>query len=665
MGLPKSRPPLTEKQILAWADTHRRRTGKWPSSKSGSVIASTAKGESWYNLDHALRNGYRGLKGASSLAQLLIQYRGKRNRRALPRLEVKQILAWADAHHAKTGRWPHAHAGVVDAEPRETWAGIDRALTWGYRGLPGWVSLAQLLAKHRQVPHRLQLPHLNVKQILAWADDHFRRTGKWPVQRSGSVAGVEGATWANIDQALRQGCRGLRGGSSLALLLHKHRRKRASSRLPKLTIDQVLAWADAHYAATGRWPKRSSGAVQEAPHETWMAIEGSLARGSRGLVPGNSLAGLLAKHRQVRNLQRLLPLSETQILAWADKHARRTGNWPTADSGPIGDTGETWSGVDAALLMGSRGLPGGSSLPRLLHVHRGKRIRSQLPELSVEQILAWADAHHAATGHWPKRTSGDVEGAEGETWMAVDFSLHHGRRGLKPGSSLPALLAERRGVRYQRSLPHLSEEQILAWADEHRHRTGKWPTAKSGPVDDSGETWSGIAAALREGLRGFPGGSSLAALLHIHRGKRVWSQMPKLSVKRILTWADAHHAATGGWPKRTSGDVQGAEGESWGAIDSALVEGSRGLKPGSSLPALLAKHRGVRNLHDLAPLSEAQILVWVDEYVRRTGECPRWNSGPIGDTGETWCAVHVGLRQGNRGLPGGSSLPRLLKQHGR
>ena len=124
-------------------------------------------------------------------------------------------------------------------------------------------------------------------------------------------------------------------------------------------------------------------------------------------------------------------------------------------------------------------------------------------------------------------------------------------------------------------------------------------------------------------------------------------------------------SATGGWPKRTSGDVQGAEGESWAAIDSALFQGSRGLKPGSSLAALLAKHRGVRNLHDLAPLSEAQILVWVDEHVRRTGECPRWNSGPIGDTGETWCAVHVGLRQGNRGLPGGSSLPRLLKQHGR
>src|SRR5207245_5766917 len=117
--------------------------------------------------------------------------------------------------------------------------------------------------------------------------------------------------------------------------------------------------------------------------------------------------------------------------------ARRTGNWPPGDCGAIGETGETWSGVDAALLLGLRGLPGGSSLPRLLHGHRGKRIRSQLPELSVEQILAWADAHHAAMGGWPKRTSGDVEGAEGETWMAVDSSLDHGRRGLEPGSSLP------------------------------------------------------------------------------------------------------------------------------------------------------------------------------------------------------------------------------------
>ncbi len=659
-----SRPPLTEKQILAWADVHRRRTGKWPARYSGTVIVSTAKGERWLNLDEALRHGRRGLKGGSSLAQLLIQHRGKRDRSARPKLTIKQILAWADAHHQKTGRWPHYHAGVVDAEPTETWAGIDSALTWGRRGLPGWISLAQLLAKHRGMRHRLQSP-LTTKIVLAWADDHFRRTGAWPVQLSGPVVGVEGEDWANIDAALRQGCRGLRGGSSLALLLHERRGKRILSRLPDLTVERVLAWADAHHAASGCWPKASSGAVQDAEGETWSAINAALMQGGRGLRAGRSLAGLLAKHRGVRNPQCLPPLSETHILAWADEHACRTGKWPTDNSGPIGETGETWSGVNAALLMGLRGLPGGSSLPRLLHIHRGKRLRSQLPKLSVERILAWADAHYAATGCWPKQSSGGVQGAEGETWAGIDWSLAQGKRGLQSGSSLAALLAQHRGVRYQPSLPRLSETQILAWVDEHHHRTGKWPIKKSGPIDDGGETWSGVDMALRTALRGLPGGSSLAALLHIHRGKRIQSQLPELSIAQILAWADAHHAATGCWPKRTSGDVQGAEGETWSAIDSALLQGSRGLRPGSSLPALLAKHRGVRNRLDLPPLSETQILTWADQHVRRTGECPRRASGPIANTGETWCGMDMALRQGHRGLPGGSSLPRLLKQHGR
>jgi hypothetical protein len=30
-----------------------------------------------------------------------------------PPLTVDQILAWAKAHHKRTGRWPHAKAGVA------------------------------------------------------------------------------------------------------------------------------------------------------------------------------------------------------------------------------------------------------------------------------------------------------------------------------------------------------------------------------------------------------------------------------------------------------------------------------------------------------------------------------------------------------------------------
>src|SRR5438093_2988730 len=57
------------------------------------------------------------------------------------------------------------------------------------------------------------------------------------------------------------------------------------------------------------------------------------------------------------------PLTEEQILAWADENYERTAKWPKVNSGPIvGAPGETWMGVEMALQKGNRGLGGGSSL---------------------------------------------------------------------------------------------------------------------------------------------------------------------------------------------------------------------------------------------------------------------------------------------------------------
>jgi hypothetical protein len=61
------------------------------------------------------------------------------------------------------------------------------------------------------------------------------------------------------------------------------------------------------------------------------------------------------------------PLTVDQILAWADEYRARTGRWPSASSGPVGGVpGENWHATDQALAQGLRGLPGGSSLSRLL-----------------------------------------------------------------------------------------------------------------------------------------------------------------------------------------------------------------------------------------------------------------------------------------------------------
>jgi hypothetical protein len=63
-------------------------------------------------------------------------------------LTLEQILAWADAHHARTGSWPHVGSGPIPEAPGETWQGVESALRYGRRGLPGYDTLARLLRRH-------------------------------------------------------------------------------------------------------------------------------------------------------------------------------------------------------------------------------------------------------------------------------------------------------------------------------------------------------------------------------------------------------------------------------------------------------------------------------------------------------------------------------------
>jgi hypothetical protein len=93
-------------------------------------------------------------------------------------------------------------------------------------------------------------------------------------------------------------------------------------------------------------------------------------------------------------------------------------------------------------------------------------------KLTVAQVLAWADAHRARTGAWPRRDSGPVDGAPGETWVNVNQAMQKGLRGLPGGNSLARLLTRARGVRNPACLPLLTENKIVAWAREHQRRTG-------------------------------------------------------------------------------------------------------------------------------------------------------------------------------------------------
>ena len=151
-------------------------------------------------------------------------------------------------------------------------------------------------------------------------------------------------------------------------LLAKRRAAR-DIRRPPLSEEQILAWADAHFAARGKWPVEVSGSIS-GTNETWMAVASALRLGTRGLLPGSSLAQLLAKRRGVQRLGNRPRLTEQKIVEWAMEFFTTEGRWPSQNSGPIPQSaGDTWAAVDQALKKGCRGLPGGSSLPKLLRRH--------------------------------------------------------------------------------------------------------------------------------------------------------------------------------------------------------------------------------------------------------------------------------------------------------
>ena len=213
-------------------------------------------------------------------------------------LTVATILAWADAYHRRLGRWPTRQAGLVNGVAGETWRAVDEALRYGYRGLGSGSSIARLLAKHRNVPNRMAKPPLSRHFILRWADAHHQRSGRWPNSKFGPVTEAPHETWRGIDQALRQGWRGLRRGASLAQLLAQARRARNRVNLPRLEIPKILRWASEHYRACGAWPSQTSGAVGSMPGETWGSLNQALRYGYRGLPGGLTLARLLnAKSR--------------------------------------------------------------------------------------------------------------------------------------------------------------------------------------------------------------------------------------------------------------------------------------------------------------------------------------------------------------------------------
>jgi len=118
-----------------------------------------------------------------------------------------------------------------------------------------------------------------------------------------------------------------------------------------------------------------------------------------------------------------------QCFAFSSK-GRSPGKWPNTNSGDVVDApGEKWKLIDSGLREGQRGLPGGSSLAKLLAKKQGLRNPAELPPLTEAEILRLADLHFQGTGKYPFYKDGRVADALGETWAAFDMACisvrHH------------------------------------------------------------------------------------------------------------------------------------------------------------------------------------------------------------------------------------------------
>jgi hypothetical protein len=146
----------------------------------------------------------------------------------------------------------------------------------------------------------------------------------------------------------------------------------------------------------------------------------------------------MPKKRRIRRLERRCsPLPVEQILDWADRFGARHGSWPNSGDGRISyDLSLTWNGVNEALRQGYRGLPGGSSMAQLLAEHRGHRNVARLPDLTVPQMLVWADEYHRRNERWPTLRSGPILNSGGESWQKIERALRDHARHLSGYSSL-------------------------------------------------------------------------------------------------------------------------------------------------------------------------------------------------------------------------------------
>jgi hypothetical protein len=361
----------------------------------------------------------------------------------------------------------------------------------------------------------------------------------------------------------------------------------------------------------------------------------------------------------------------TWMRAFKEEHGVLPG--PHEKRSVPGQPHEKWSNLDTLLLQGRRGLSPGNSLTRLAVSHFGSRNVNRPPRLTETMIVKAIRTFHEAHGRYPNKDEKEpVPGHPGEKWSHIEAALRAGGRGLPGGSSLAKVREEKfDGINRKNQTP-LTEPLIVAWMAAFLKKYGILPTSKERREvpDQPKEAWSRIDGCLHEGCRGLKGGETLIQL-----GRRHFPKVepppkplapPKMTEETIVEWMRTFEAKYGVLPKSSEKrEVPGHPDKNWTAINTALKQGLNDLPGDSSLAQLKVQHFGYQHHLSRPPLAEAAVVEWMQESYRLHGTHPTPNDRRAvpAQTDENWQALNIALRNGNRGLAGGSSLAELRELH--
>lgn len=284
------------------------------------------------------------------------------------------------------------------------------------------------------------------------------------------------------------------------------------------------------------------------------------------------------------------PISLEDVHAELWDFYQREGDWPSAFSGEIERFGISYKHLNQYLLVGTRGLPGRSSVYReceKVAAAKGVSIRAFSRDdspLTVEMVRDAIRQFNEEHKRFPVKAEVGMSPL-GFTWQTLNFYLRTGYRGLPGGSTLTKEVEE---VRKELGLafPKPTRPLVLAAIREYREKTGKFPVRTTkGVVPGLGIVWGSLNGQLLRGVLGEE--LTLGQLVEEVRASDGFipgARKDSLSVDAVREAIREFFRTHGVRPNRTT-KLPNSLGMAWSTLQNALKRGDRGLPGGSSLAA--------------------------------------------------------------------------------